>query len=137
MPETKFTDKTRHPGPNDVKRKIGKSYHLLDETISALQSGHKEISADWKFSNSSGWYLTYQKKKRRLFYLFPQDDNFVFKIVLNDKCLKLIGEGAFPQFVLDMIKDAKRYPEGTLCVFDKTNYRVDTILELLRIKMGN
>jgi len=36
-----------------------------------------------------------------------------------------------------MIRGAKKYPEGTLCEFDKSNYEVGLALELLRIKIEN
>jgi hypothetical protein len=39
--------------------------------------------------------------------------------------------------VTDMLKSAKKYPEGTLCVFDKGNFEVNTILDLLKVKIGN
>jgi len=137
MAKDVFTDKKKQPTDSDLKTKLGPSYALIERTISPMQSEFQGVSAAWKFSKSSGWYVTYDKKKKRLFYLFPADGDFVFKIVFNDKCLKQIKGGSFPEFVMKMIENAKKYPEGTLCTFDRSNFKPDTILELLRIKINN
>lgn len=133
----RFTNKSKHPSEADLKERVGRPFQLLEKTLSSLQLGYEGVSSEWKFSKTSGWYVTYNRKKKRLFYLFPVDGDFTFKIVFNDKCLAQIGKSTFPQYVTDMIKNAKKYPEGTLCVFDKSNFEVDTILELLKVKISN
>jgi hypothetical protein len=137
MPTNAFTHKSKHPTDADLKERVGRPFQLLEKTVSTLQAECEGVAPDWKFSKTSGWYVTFNKKKKRLFYLFPTDGDFTFKIVFNDKCLAQIGKGSFPKYVTDMIQAAKKYPEGTLCVFDKGNFKVDTILDLLRIKIAN
>ena len=132
-----FTDKTEKPAEDDLKKKLGQSYQLLGKTIASLQSEHNGISIEWKYSGTSGWYLACNKSKKRLFYLFPAEGDFTFKIVLNDRSLQQIKKETFPKSIREMIRDAKKYPEGTLCVFDKSNFKVATILDLLRIKIQN
>jgi hypothetical protein len=137
MPEDKFKNENIHPDETDVKKRIGKAYQPLDDTIKSLQAEYKDISREWKFSKTSGWYLTYDRKKKRLFYLFSLDNDFTLKMVFNDKALKMIREGSFPKFILEMLAEAKKYPEGTLFIFSKSNFDTDTMLDLLRIKLEN
>ena len=137
MPQDKFTDKATHPTDDDLREKLGSSYPLVRKTIASLQSEHSAVSIEWKFSTTSGWYLTCSKSKKRLFYLFPAEGDFTFKITLNDRALEQIRHETFPKSIRGMIRDAKKYPEGTLLVFDKTNFAVATILQLLRNKMAS
>jgi hypothetical protein len=137
MPEDKFKNEKKHPNETDLKKKLGKAYQTLDDTVKSIQTEYKEITREWKYSKTSGWYITYDKKKKRLCYLFPQERDFTFKMVFNDKAMKKIKEGSFPTFVAEMAADAKKYPEGTLFVFNKSNFRPDVILDLLRIKIEN
>jgi len=132
-----FTNKSQHPSDLELKERVGRSFQLLEKTLTSLQAEYEGVSAEWKFSKTSGWYVTYNRKKKRLFYLFPTEGDFTVKLVFNDKCLTQIGKGSFPRYVTEMIENAKKYPEGTLCVFDKDNFKVDTILELLRVKIAN
>ena len=137
MPKDRFTHEKNQPTDLDLKKRIGPSFQLLEETTGSLQAECQGLSFEWKFSKSSGWYVTYNRKKKRLFYLFPKNGDFIFKIVFNDNCLEQIKDGSFPKFVINMIENAKKYPEGTLCVFDKSNFKPRTIHDLLRIKIDN
>jgi hypothetical protein len=77
------------------------------------------------------------KKKRRLFYLLPRHRDFSFRMIFGDKAVRQIRRGVFPKYVQEMIRNSKKYPEGTPCEFDKDNYEVDVALDLLRIKIEN
>ncbi len=137
MPEEIFLNQSKQPGESDLQVRLARSFRLLDDTIRGIHSEYQGISFDWKFSKLSGWYLVYNRKKKRLFYLFPSDDDFTCKIVFNDKSLQKIKDGSFPSYILDMIQNAKKYAEGTLCVFNKNNFKVKTMMALLRIKIEN
>lgn len=137
MPQDKFTDKNTQPTDDDLREKLGSSYPFVGKTIASLRSEHNAISIEWKFSTSSGWYLTCNKSKKRLFYLFPAEGDFTFKITLSDRALEQIGHETFPKSIRSMIRDAKKYPEGTLLVFDRSSFKVETILQLLRTKIAS
>ncbi len=135
MPANAFTDKDRQPTDAGLRKRLGRSYALYGKTLALLREEHRGISTEWKFSTASGWYLTCNKGKRRLFYLFPTEGGFTFKMVFGEKSLQQIRDGGFPDDILEMIREAKKYPEGTLIVFDRRNFKVDTMLRLLRIKI--
>ncbi|TSA15704.1 DUF3788 family protein [bacterium] len=137
MPADIFQNDKSHPSDVDLRKKLGRSYKLFEETIMGLQFEQEGILFEWKFSKTSGWYLICLKKKRRLFYLLPRHRDFSFRMVFGDKAIEQIKNGRFPKLVIGMIRAAKKYPEGTLCEFDKSNYEVGLALELLRIKIEN
>jgi len=137
MPPDAFANEKKHPSDSDLRKRLGRSYRLFEETIMGLQFEQEGILFEWKFSKTSGWYLICLKKKRRLFYLLPRYRDFSFRMVFGDKAVEQIKKGRFPKLVIGMIREAKRYPEGTLCEFDKSNYEVDVALDLLRIKIEN
>lgn len=128
---------TKHPSDGELRKRLGRSYTLFEETIISLQFEHQGISFEWKFSKTSGWYLICLKKKRRLFYLLPKNRDFSFKMVFGTRAVEEIKKGAFPTYVGRMLKSARKYPEGTLIEFNKSNFEVATILRLLKTKIEN
>jgi hypothetical protein len=137
MPADNFTNDKKHPSDRDLRKKLGRSYKLFEETIMSLQFEKEGIGFEWKFSKTSGWYLICFKKKRRLFYLLPRDRDFSYRMLFGDRAVAEIRKGSFPSYVAEMLKSAKKYPEGTLFEFNKSSFEVATVLKLLKIKIGN
>ena len=131
-----FADQTKPPTHADLKQEIGQSFLLIEGVLSSLQSEFQNLSCEWKFSKSSGWYIIYSRGKKRLFYLFPTAGDFLLKMVFNDRALEEIRGEPFPKYIHDMIHGAKKYPEGTLCEFTRRNFKAATMMELLRIKIS-
>jgi hypothetical protein len=132
-----FKDEKKHPGDGDLRKKLGRSYKLFEETVISLQFDQNGILFEWKFSKTSGWYLMVLMKKRRLFYFIPKEKDFLFRMLFGERAVGEIKRGKLPKITKQMVAEAKKYPEGTLVEFDKNNYEVSTILELLKIKIAN
>ncbi|MGA3244793.1 MAG: DUF3788 family protein [Bacteroidota bacterium] len=137
MSADSFTNEKKHPGDGDLRKRLGRSYKLFEETIISLQFEHQGIGFEWKFSKASGWYLICLKKKRRLFYFLPRDRDFSYRMLFGPRAVAEIKKGAFPASIGEMLKSAQKYPEGTLLEFDKSNFEVATVLKLLTIKIAN
>ncbi len=137
MVEDTFTNQKKQPTHNDLKDRIGPSFLLIEEVLAALQAEFQNISCEWKFSKNTGWYITYSRAKKRLFYLFPVNGDFLLKMVFNDRAVEEIRGETFPSYIREMIRSAKKFPEGTLCEFNRKNFKVATMLELLRIKISS
>jgi hypothetical protein len=137
MPADSFTNDKKPPSDGDLRKKLGRSYKLFEETIMSLQFEQEGISFEWKFSKTSGWYLICLKKKRRLFYLLARERNFSYRMIFGDRAVAEIKKGSFPKYVAEMLKSAKKYPEGTLLEFDKSSFEVASVLRLLTIKIEN
>ena len=137
MPTDKFANEKKHPTDNDLRKRIGESYQMIEDAVSSIQSEYQGITFDWKFSKTSGWYLTCDRKKRRLFYLIPRDGDFTFRMVFGDKALTQITKASFQKEVVEMMRNAKKYPEGTLCEFSRRDFDPETIVRLLEVKIDN
>jgi len=137
MPVNVFTDEQKHPSDTDLRKRLGRSYKLFEETIISLQFDHDGILFEWKYSKSSGWYLIGLRKKRRLFYLIPKEKDFLWRMLFGDRAVAEIMKEPFPRGIRGMLKKAKKYPEGTLLDFDKSNFEVEAMLKLLKIKIEN
>lgn len=137
MSADSFTNNKKHPSDGDLRKKLGRSYKLFEETVISLQFDQQGIVFEWKFSKTAGWYLIVLKKKRRLFYFIPKERDFSFRMLFGDKAINKIKKGGFSKVVKEMITKAKKYPEGTLVEFDKSNFEVETTLKLLKIKIEN
>jgi hypothetical protein len=135
MSEELFYNQKRHPDEDDLRKRIGRSYQMIEETLKTVDTEYGSISTDWKYSTTSGWYIVGNRKKRRLFYLIPLKGGFVWKMVFGEKALEKIRNGDFPGYISKMTVNAKRYAEGTLYVFTRSNYKVKTMIELLKIKI--
>ena len=73
--------------------------------------------------------------KKRIFYLIPKKDDFRFSVVLGEKAAQNIINGPFPEKIIEEMKNAKKYPEGKPLFFDKDDFVVDTIIDIIKIKM--
>lgn len=135
MPVDIFMHTKKHPSDGDLRKKLGRSYKLFEETMISLQFEQQGISFEWKFSKTSGWYLICLKKKRRLFYLIPKQQDFLYRMLFGPRAVAEIRKGPFPVGIVEMLKSAKKYPEGTLLDFDKKSFDVATVLKILTIKI--
>jgi hypothetical protein len=131
-----FLDPAKAPTEADLIGRLGKTYPLVGDPLEKLRATHKGIALHWKFSKTSGWYVTADKGKRRLFYLFPTPDGFLLKMTFNDKALERIRASDLPATLKKKLSTATKYPEGTLleCTPGVLTERVMT--RLLEVKMA-
>ena len=132
-----FFDEKIPPEDKDLKKVLGKAFKSFNEVITFLDSNYDGIAYEWRFYKKSGWFLFYQMKKRRLFYLVPKDNDFTFSVILGGKAVDKIKQGDFPDYIIDILKNAKKYPEGTPCAFDKNNFNARDVIEVLKVKIKN
>lgn len=92
------------------------------------------LETNWKFSKTSGWYLTVDKGGQRLFYCFPRVGGFLLKLVYNDRGVQALKDAGV---MLDRLRTVKRYAEGTLLEFTDEELGAEQLAELLRVKIGS
>jgi hypothetical protein len=131
----KFQNPKAPPAEADLKRRLGRCYSALRSILDRLGEEYEGIGEEWKFSKLSGWYVVYGRKSRRLFYLFPGDASFILKIVLGGKAMSALGKSEQPAAVVALLRSAKKYPEGHLCVLESSGVDVAVALILLRAKL--
>jgi hypothetical protein len=113
-----------------MAQRIGPSWSTVEDALRDLGS----LKTNWKFSKTSGWYLTVDKGGQRLFYCFPRVDGFLLKLVYNDRGVLSLKDAGL---MLDRLRTAKKYAEGTLLEFTEEEISAEQFNELLRVKVGS
>lgn len=138
MPKDPFLDPAKAPPDNALGARIGVAFAAMQEAVEACNTGKARIPITWKFSKTSGWYVTFDRGSKRLFYLFPKPDDFLLRMVFNEKGVAaLIKTDGLPSAVSAQLAEPKEYPEGTLIELTKATASAATITALLRIKLNS
>jgi len=135
-PAAAFPAPQPQPDEAALKKALGRAFALLAEMIESLRKAHPAVTAEWKYSPQSGWHQIYFLKKRRLVYLVPGNGDFRLSLILGGKALALLKRGEFAAEVELLLKDAKRYPEGTAFRFERSSFRPGLVLALLEAKLS-
>lgn len=133
-----FDDKSRPPGPLEIKDVLGKVAGLWDQLIAHVAQNHAPITEQWNFSGPKyGWSLRLRQKERVVIYMTPQAGGFLAGVVLGEKAANAARESGMPDAVLDLIDSAPRYAEGRgirLPVASRGDLR--TVQQLVALKMA-
>lgn len=137
MQTAPFTDPRDPPDDDELFGVVGKDFKIVTKAVDRLRGDHKTITQAYKFSKTSGWYLTYDKGRQRLCYLFPKRGDFLLKIVYNDKGVAALKAADVGGGVKERLGSAKKYAEGTLLEFAAAEITAKVLTELLRIKVAS
>ena len=132
-----FIGKKEEPTPAELFAALGKSKKLWDELVSAVAD--IAPAQEWSsYSMKAGWSLKLKKKDRTILYLTPCAGSFRASFALGDKAIKIAQESPFPKSMLNLIKEAKKYAEGTAVRVEvNTTEDVATVKQLAAIKSAN
>jgi len=136
-PGAAFPDAKHQPGEGELKAALGGAFAPIGKVIGRLPSLHPEITTAWQFSESSRWYLLILQKKRRLIYLVPKRGDFRLMMILGGKAITLLKTGPFARQTTELLKAAKRYPEGTAFTFAGKSLDPELIAAFLAAKIAH
>ena len=134
-PDAAFPDEKRQPTESDLPGALGRAFSPLAKVLERLRAAHPDVAPEWKYSPRSGWHLIYNRKKRRIFYLIPARGNFRLSLILGDKAIAALQAGPCAKKMTALLKEAKRYPEGTAFSFNGQTLVVDVTVALLEAKI--
>ncbi len=138
MPKDPFLDPAKAPADNALGARIGTSFSAVEAAVRACDTGKARITFTWKFSKTSGWYVTFDKGSKRLFYLFPKPGDFLLRMVFNEKGMAALREmDDLPSAVSAQVAKPKKYPEGVLIELTKAMASATVLTALLRIKLAS
>jgi hypothetical protein len=92
---------------------------------------------DWEYSPRSGWHLIYNRKKRWIFYLIPTRGGFRLSLILGGKAVAALQAGPWAKTMLPLLKEAKRYPEGTAFSLTGQTLDIELAVALLEVKIAH
>jgi hypothetical protein len=136
-PDAAFPDEKRQPAESDLPGALGRASAPLAKVLERLHSAHPDVAPEWKFSPRAGWHLIYSRKKRRLFYLIPIRGDFRLSLLLGGQAITALQAGPCAKQMPALLKEAKRYPEGTAFSFTGATLEVEVAVALLEAKLAH
>jgi hypothetical protein len=138
MAANAFAGSDTQPSDGDLSSALGSKRALWDELLeklSALGIDGREWSS---YSRKSGWALKVLRKQRVIVYLNPMHGGFRASFALGDRAVEQALASKFPLRVLKVIREARRYAEGTAVRLEVNSHAdVAIIVKLAMIKMEN
>ena len=130
----------RRTAPTDgaVSEALGPAKALWDRLVSDLSAGKTIDNQEWNsYSPKAGWSLKLIRGERTILYLSPCKHSFRASFALGDKAVQAALDSKLPENVLKLIREAKRYAEGTAVRIEvKSGKDLDIIKKLASAKLA-
>lgn len=134
-----FIGKPKQPSEDDLGAELGPVKKLWDELATNLKEELGIEGQEWNsYSPKAGWALRLKRKERNIVYLSPHRGCFTASFALGNKALLAAHESGLPAAALKILKDAKKYAEGTAVRIEvKTAKDVAIVKKLAIAKLEN
>ena len=134
-----FVGKSQEPSEAELAMELGSAKPFWDRLLATLATQYRSNVREWSsYSPKARWSLKVKHDQRTIVYLSPSRGCFTASFALGDKAVKAAQQSGLPQRALDMIKDAKRYAEGTAVRIDVYGTKDVAVVEkLAAIKLKN
>lgn len=134
-----FIGKTKKPTTKELSDVLGPARSLWDDLLEQLADGLGVNGEEWNsYSKKAGWSLKVKRGERTILYMIPCSGSFRIAFVLGDKAIKAALQSDPPQRMIQIIKEGKRYPEGTGITLEMVTAKdVPIIKKLAAAKLGN
>lgn len=139
MDQNAFIGKSRYPSDSELTAALGKARPAWDHLLQQLASDCKLTTQEWtSYSPKAGWSMRLKVKARNIMYLGPCVGRFRVAFVLGEKAIAAARQKALPEPLLQLIKEGKKYPEGTAVRIEPVNEEdIPGIVKLAAIKLEN
>ena len=133
-----FIGKTAEPTGKELAAVLGPAKTAWDRLIADLAQEHKIDGREWSsYSPKAGWSLRLIKKARVILYLSPHQGSFMVSFALGDKAVQAALKSKLPPPAVKIIKEAKRYAEGTAVRVEVLKAKdVEVVKTLAAIKLA-
>jgi len=134
-----FIGKMKKPTAKELTAALGPAKSLWDELLEQLADDLGVDRQEWNsYSPKAGWSLKVKRGDRTILYMGPCSGAFRVAFVLGDKAIKAALQIDLPTPTIKLIKEAKRYAEGTAVRFELvTASDIPTIKKLAAAKRDN
>lgn len=136
-PTAAFPDAKHRPDDTALASALGGSFAPFGQVVERLHALHPEVTGAWKYHPKVGWYQVQVQRKRRLVYLVPKHEAFRLSLLLGRQAIAALKAGPFAARVTKLLKNAKRYPEGTAFNFDDNQVDPDLVTALIEAKIAH
>lgn len=134
-----FIGKQKKPTVTELSSVLGPAKATWDQLLTKLAEDLEVNIHEWNsYSPKAGWSLKVKQGDRTILYMSPCNGSFRVSFALGDKAVKAALQSDLPRSVLKIIKEAKRYAEGTAVRIDvKAASELTAILKLANLKVAN
>jgi hypothetical protein len=109
-----FIGTSKIPTDAELAGELGSAKTFWDQLVADLAAESGVDVEEWNsYSRKAGWSLRLKRKERNIVYLSPHRGCFTASFALGDKALQSAREGGLPAPALKILKEAKKYAEGT------------------------
>lgn len=134
-----FIGKAKKPSDGELAGELGPAKTIWDQLVRELAEEHGIDVHEWNsYSRKAGWSLRLKREERNIVYLSPHLRCFTASFALGDKAVQAASRSGLPAHVLKIIREAKRYAEGTAVRIEvKTSKDVAVVKKLAAVKLEN
>jgi len=109
-----FAGQSKRPTETALALALGSSLPLWNQLIAEIKQDLGIDTTEWHSGSvKHGWSMRLQFNKRNIVYLGPRQGWFVAAFALGDKAVVIARRSTLPPEVIQIIKDSRRYAEGT------------------------
>lgn len=114
MSTNAFIGRTKQPTDAELSDALGASKPVWDRLLADLDREHGVSVREWTcHSPKWGWSLRVKRKERTIVWLSPSRRSFQAGFILGDRAMAAAKLVRLPKRVVDAMKSAPKYPEGT------------------------
>jgi hypothetical protein len=134
-----FIGNRNPPTEAELTAALGPARPLWDQLLIELNAECGPLKPDWSsYSPKAGWALCLRRNKRAIVYLSPHAGAFMASFALGDKALEAARQSGLPPRILTILKEARRYAEGTAVRLEvETPADIAAIRRLAAAKLAN
>jgi uncharacterized protein DUF3788 len=119
-----FVGKRKEPADSELTAALGSARILWDQLLDELATRLDLKTHEWNsYSPKAGWSLKIKRGDRTILYMSPCSGSFTASFALGDKAIQAAQQHKLPSRVLKIIREAKRYAEGTAVRFEGVTAR--------------
>ena len=139
MSTNAFIGKTSQPTNAELSDALGASKAVWDQLLADLEREHGVSVREWTcHSPKWGWSLRVKRKARTIVWLAPSRRSFDAAFILGDRAMAAAKLARLPKRVVDAMKSAPKYPEGTGVRLEVKSPRdLGALKALAAIKLAN
>ncbi len=137
-PANAFCGRNEPPTAKELAATLGNAKSAWEQLLSDLASELNLVASEWGSSSPElGWSLRVKNGDRIILYMAPLQGCFRVSYVLGDNALQAALASGLPAPMLALIRDARKYAEGTAVRIDVVKPGdLETVKKLARAKLG-
>ena len=133
-----FAGKPKPPTDKELDKALGPARQLWNRLLAELAAELSLTDQEWNTSSPKlGWSLRVKSGDRIIVYLGPLEDCFRASFALGEKAVKAALASELPASVIEIVKSARKYAEGTAVRIDvRAPEDIDAVKKLVKAKLG-